>query len=66
MFFSNSMEFRCALLALATKPPMFRCALLAHPKNPKQYFKLNKDREIYLPIADEIYHTSTAYINTHR
>jgi hypothetical protein len=34
-------------------------------KNPEQYFKLNKDREIYLPTADEIYHTSTTYINTH-
>jgi hypothetical protein len=66
MFFSDSTESGCALLALATEPPMFCCALLAQPKNPEQYFKLNKDREIYLPIADLTYHASRKYINTHR
>jgi hypothetical protein len=63
MFFSDSTEFICALLASATKPPMLCWELLAQPKNPKQYFKIKKDKEIYLPTTDETYHSSTSYIH---
>jgi hypothetical protein len=42
---------------------MFYCALLAQPKEPRMIFKLNEDREIYLPTVNETYHTSTTFIH---
>jgi len=51
-FFSNSTNFRCTLLALAKKIPMFCCVLLAQPKEPKMVFQLKKDRGIYLPTVN--------------
>jgi hypothetical protein len=46
---------------------MFCCALLAQPKEYKMMSQLNKYRENYICVVEEIYHTSTTYIHeTHK
>jgi hypothetical protein len=65
-FFSESKEFRCALLALDTEFPILFVHSLQSLKNPEQFNNSIIDSEFYPYPAYGTYHTSIAYayINT--